>query len=192
MAKYILKTTQTFGSKIKHWRLMQWCTTVTSKVSTKEKVSSSLHCLRRLVMKHFNTHNVWPRNISEPLTQKTKLSDNQFYMHCVVISPLCKSVTEVMFWFVMYANESIESTHCEHVHFQGLDLCVAFHFQKIIFLQLHQIWSSYCFHRDTDQLWTHTQSNKKTKCLKRILLSQKSDPPFAHLLALSHINICSC
>ena len=29
MAKCILKTTQTIGSKIKHWRLMQWRTTVT-------------------------------------------------------------------------------------------------------------------------------------------------------------------
>ena len=47
-----------------------------SKVLMKEKVSSSLHCLRMLVMKHSNTHNVRPRNISEPLTPKTKLSDN--------------------------------------------------------------------------------------------------------------------
>ncbi len=60
-----------------------------SKVLMKEKVSSSLHCLRMLVMKHFNTHNVRPRNISEPLTPKTKLSDNQFYMHCVKRYFLC-------------------------------------------------------------------------------------------------------
>ena len=60
-----------------------------SKVLTKEKVCSSLDCLRMLVMKHFNTHNVRPRDISEPLTPKTKLSDNQFYMHCVKIYLLC-------------------------------------------------------------------------------------------------------
>ena len=90
MAKYILKTTQTFGNKIKHWRLhavtyhSDW-----SKVLTKEKVRSSLDCLRMLVIKHFNTHNVRPRYISEPLTPKTKLSDNRFYMHCVKRYLLC-------------------------------------------------------------------------------------------------------
>ena len=39
------------------------------------------------------------------------------------------------------------------------------------------MWSSYCFHCDTDQLWTHTQSNNVTKCLKRILLSVKNPTP---------------
>ena len=53
-----------------------------------------------------------------------------------------------------------------------------FSLSKIIFHHLLQIWISYCFHCDTDQLWTHTQSNNKTKCLKQILFdSQKSDPP---------------
>ena len=91
MAKYILKTTQ-----INIWQSNKtlvpdavmyhsdW-----SKVLTKEKVSSSLHCLWMLVTKHFNTHNVWPRDISEPLTPKTKLSDNQVYMHCVKRYLLC-------------------------------------------------------------------------------------------------------
>ena len=41
------------------------------------------------------------------------------YVLCKAISPLCKSMTEVMFWFIMYVNESIESTHCERVRFQG-------------------------------------------------------------------------
>ena len=53
--------------------------------------------------------------------------------------------------------------------FSGVKFHGAFHFQKIIFLQLLQIWSSYCFHCDTDQLWRHTQSNNKTKCFKQIL-----------------------
>ena len=58
--------------------------------------------------------------------------------------------------------------------FSGVKFCGAFHFQKAIFLQLLQIWSSYCFHCDTDQLWMHTQSNNKTKCLKWILLTVKN------------------
>ena len=53
------------------------------KVSVKERVRSSLDCLWMLIMKQFNTHNVWLRDISEPLTPKTKLSDNWFYMHSV-------------------------------------------------------------------------------------------------------------
>ena len=95
-----------------------------SKVLAKEKVRSSLDCLWMLVMKHFNTHNVRSRHILEPLTPKTKLSDNRFYM-CKVISPLCKSVIKVMFWFVMYL---IESTHCERVRFQGSDFVALFTF----------------------------------------------------------------
>ena len=60
-----------------------------SKVSIKEKVRSSLHCLPMLVMKHFNTHNIRLMNISEPLTPKTKLRDNRFYMNCVKRYLLC-------------------------------------------------------------------------------------------------------
>ena len=135
MAKHILKTTQSFGSKNK--TLVPDAVTYHSdwsKVSMKEKVNSSLDCLRMLVMKHFNTHNVQPRNISEPLTPKTKLSDNRFYMHCVkAISPLCKSVTEVMFWFIMYVNESIESTHRERVCFQGSNFVALFTLKILYF-----------------------------------------------------------
>ena len=43
------------------------------------------------------------------------------YALCKVISPLYKLVTEVIFWFVMYMDKSIESTHCERVHFQKLN-----------------------------------------------------------------------
>ena len=71
--------------------------------------------------------------------------------------------------------------------FSGVEFCGAFHFQKKIILQLLQIWSSYCVHCNTDQLWMHTQSNNKTKCFKRILLTVKNRPPFAHLLALKII-----
>ena len=35
-----------------------------------------------------------------------------------------------MFWFVMYVNESIESTHCEHVCFQGSNFVALFTFKK--------------------------------------------------------------
>ena len=70
--------------------------------------------------------------------------------------------------------------------FSGVKFCGAFHFQKLIFLQLLQIWSSYCFHCDTDQLWTHTQSNNKTKCLKHILLTVKTLTP--HLRTFWHLS----
>ena len=73
-----------------------------SKVSTKEKVSSSLHCLWMLVMKHFNTHNVRPRNILEPLTPKTKPSHNWFYMNCVK-------------WYLLCANRWLSNVLIRHV-----------------------------------------------------------------------------
>ena len=82
-----------------------------------------------------------------------------------------------MFWFVMYVNESIEKYLPWACPFSGVKFHGTFHFQKIIFLQLLQIWSSYCFHCDTDQLWTHTQSNNKTKCFKLILLTVKNPTP---------------
>ena len=62
--------------------------------------------------------------------------------------------------------------------FSGVEFCGAFHFQKIIFLQLLQIWSSYCFHYDTDQLWMHTQSNNKTKCFKQSKICPPICAPF--------------
>ena len=127
MAKYILKTTQTFGSKTLAPDAVTYDSDW-SKISMKEKVSSSLHCLWMLVTKHFNTHNVQPRNISEPLTPKTKPGDNQFYMHCVKRYFLC-------------ANR-----------FQGSNFMALFTLKKKILLQLLQFWSSYCFHCDTDQL----------------------------------------
>ena len=52
------------------------------------------------------------------------------YELCKVISPLCKSVIEVMFWFIMYVNENIESTHHERVRFQGSNFLVLFTFKK--------------------------------------------------------------
>ena len=86
MAKYILKTTQSFGSKIKHWCLMWWRTSVTG-VKFRRKRKSVLHyivcrCWSWNISTHI-TDNIRPRDISEPLTPKTKLSDNRFYMHCV-------------------------------------------------------------------------------------------------------------
>ena len=65
--------------------------------------------------------------------------------------------------------------------FSGVEFCGAFHFQKIIFLQLFQIWSSYCFDCDTDQLWMHTQSNNKTKCLNGFYWQSKIWPPICAL-----------
>ena len=61
MAKCILKTTQSFRSKITNKTLEPDAVTYHGdwgKASMKEKVSSSLDCLQMLVMKHFNTHNI--------------------------------------------------------------------------------------------------------------------------------------
>ena len=159
-----------------------------SKVSTKEKVSSSLDCLWMLVIKHFNTHNVWLRDISEPLTPKTKLNDSRFYMYCVKRYLLCKSVTEVMFLFVMYMNESIKSTHRERVHFQGLNsvaLFISLSKNNIspaapdLELILFSLW-----------YWpimnTHTKQQQDKVFEMDFIDSQKSNPTFAHLSALSH------
>ena len=152
-----------------------------SKVSMKEKVCSSLHCLPMLVMKHFNTHNVRPRNLSEPLTPKTKLRDNRFYMNCVKQYLLCA----ISDWGNVLIRHVCDQKYSPWAcPFSGVEFRAAFHFQKIIFFQLLQIWSSYCFHCDTDQLWRHTQSNNKTKCFKRILLTVKNPTP--HLRTFWH------
>ena len=165
-----------------------------------------------LVMKHFNTCNVQPRNILELLTPKSKRNDNQCYKHCVkwyllytnwiaLISPyrvtgrkiptylLYKLVTEVMLWFVMYMNKSIKSTHHEHVHSQGLN-SVALLLSKInispaapdLELMLFPLW-----------YWpimnAHTKQQQDKVLETDFTDSQKSDLPFAPLLALSHIYI---
>ena len=155
-----------------------------SRVSMKEKVSSSLDCLRMLVMKHFNTHNIWPRDISELLTPKTKHSDHRFYMHCVKRYLLCANRWQVMFWFVMYVNESIKSTHRECVRFQGSNFVALFTFSLFCFFSSCSRFGGHYFHCDTDQLWMHTQSNNKTKCLKQILLTVNNLTP--HLRTFWH------
>ena len=132
------------------------------KVSRKEKVSSSLDCPWMLVMKYFNTRNVQPWDILEPLTPKTKLSDNWFYMHCVKRYLLC---TEVMFWFVMYANES---THRARVRFQGSNSMALFTFQNKYCSSCSRVGTHIVSTVIlTNLLCMHTQSNK-TKCLKQI------------------------
>ena len=54
------------------------------KFSMKEKVSSSLDCPRTLVMKHFNTHNIQPRNILEILSPPYKLVTEVMFLICYV------------------------------------------------------------------------------------------------------------
>ena len=148
----------------------------------------SLHCLPMLVMKHFNTHNVRPRNILEPLTPETKLTDNWFYKNCVKRYFLCKSVTEVMFWFIVYVNESIESTHCERVRFQGSNFVALFTFFSFfpaapdLELILFPLW-----YRPIMNAHTKQQQDKVFET--EFIDSQKSDPPFAHLLAQNYIYI---
>ena len=104
-----------------------------------------------------------------------------------MISPLCKSVTEVMFWFVMLR----EWKHWKHspwaCPFSGVRFRVAFHFQKIIFLQLLQIWCSYCFHSDADQLWMHThKATTRQSVWNRFYWQSKIQPP---ILELSHMHM---
>ena len=97
------------------------------------------------------------------------------YELCKAISPQCKSMTNVLIRHVReWKHQKYSPWACP---FSGVKFCGAFHFQKMIFLQLLQIWSSYCFNCDTDQLWTHTQSNNKTKCFKQILLTVKNPTP---------------
>ena len=158
-----------------------------SKVSTKEKVRSSLDCLRMLVMKHFNTHNVRPRDISEPLSPKTKLSDNRFYMHCVKRYLLCVN---------RWLGSCFDSSCTWMKASKALAMSVSvfrgriswrFSLSKNIFpaapdleLILFPLW-----------YWpvmnAHTKQQQDTVFETDFIDSQKSDPPFAHLLALSHI-----
>ena len=147
----------------------------------KEKVCSSLHCLLMLVLKHFNTYNVRPRNILEPLTPKTKLRDNWFkyeLCNCKAVSPLCKSVTEVMFWFVMYVNESTESTHREHVRFQMSNFMVLFTFKKYF-----SSCSRFGAHIVSTVVLTNYECTHKAttrQCFKWILLTVKTPTPHLH------------
>ena len=100
------------------------------------------------------------------------------YALCKTVSPLYKSVTEVMFWFTIreWKHRKRSPWACLF-SISVVKFCGTFHIQKLIFLQLLQIWSSYCFHCDADQLWTHTQSNNRTKCLKQILLTVNETRP---------------
>ena len=65
--------------------------------------------------------------------------------------------------------------------FSRVRFCGAFRFQKIIFLQLFQIWSSYCFHCDTDQLWTHTQATTRQSIWNRFYWQSKIWSPICTL-----------
>ena len=93
MAKYISKTTQTFGSKIKHWHLMQWRTTVTGvKFRRKRKDSSLLDC--------DIVHRCWSWNISTQVMfdQGTIFASMQgFVLFCCVIVCVCVCVCVFIF-----------------------------------------------------------------------------------------------
>ena len=183
MAKYILKTTQAFGSKIKRWCLMQWRTTVTG---VKFWRNSSLDCLRMLVMKHFNTHNVRPRDILEPLTPKTKLSDNWFYMHCVKWYLLYKLMTEVIFWFLI-CHEWKHRKHSLWVcPFSGLEFRGAFTFKN----KYCSSSSRFGTHIVSTVILTNYKRTHKATTRQSVwnrFYWQSEPPPNAHLLALSHI-----
>ena len=188
MAKYILKTTQTFGSKIKHWRLMQWRTTVTGVKFWRKKKCSSLDCLRMLVVKHFNTHNVRSRDISEPLTPKTKLSDNRFYMHCVKRYLLCANrwLRSCFDSSCSWMKESKALTVSVSIFRGRISWCFSLSKNNIspaasdLELILFPLW-----------YWpimnAHTKQQQDKVFETDFIDSQTLDPPFVHLLALSHI-----
>ena len=143
-----------------------------------------------LVMKHFNTHNVRPRNISEPLfalTPKTKLRDNQFYMNCVKRYLLC-------------ANRWLRKC---------FDLsCTWTKVSKVLTVSVSVFWGriSWRFSLSKNNispaasdlelisfpLWywpimnAHTKQQQDKVFQTDFIDSQKSDPQSARLLALSH------
>ena len=91
-------------------------------------------------------------------------------MHCVQIS----------YW----GNVLIHHV-CEWKHWKRSPWACPFSggFQIIIFLQLLQIWSSYCFHCDKR---THKATTRQS-VENWFYWQSKILPPFAHLLALSHV-----
>ena len=91
-----------------------------------------------------------------------------------------------MFWFIMYVNESIESTHRERVRFQGSNF-VNFSLSKNNIFPAASDLELILF-----PLWywpvmnAHTKQQQDKVFQTDFIDSLKSDPPFAHLLALSH------
>ena len=154
-----------------------------SKASTKEKVSSSLDCLQMLFLKHFNTHNVWSGDISEPLTPKTKLSDNWFYIHCVKRYLLCAnrwlrycfdlSCTWMKALKVLTMSVSIKGIFSSHIPWRFLlsknNISPADPDLELVLFSLWY-WTNYeCTHKVTT-----------SQCLKQILLTVRNPTP--HLL----------
>ena len=109
------------------------------------------------------------------------------YALCKAISSLYKLVTEVMFWFVMYINKSNESTHHEHVHFQGSNFLVLFTFKN----KYVSSCSRFGAHIVSTVILTNYERTHKAATRQSIwnkfYWHSKTWPPFAHLLALSHV-----
>ena len=186
MAKRILKTTQSFGTKIKHWCLMQWHTTVTGVKFWRK--SQFFTRLRMLIMKHFNTRNVRLWNVLELLTPKSKLNDNWCYMHCV------KRYLLYTNWWLRYCFDSsctwLKASKALTVSesiFRGRILW-CFSLSKInispaapdVELILFPLW-----------YWpimnAHTKQQRDKVFETDFIVSQKSNPQSAHLSAPSHI-----
>ena len=149
-----------------------------SKVSTKQKVSSSLACLQMLVMKHFNTHNV---------RSKTKLSDNRFYMHCVKQYLLCANQWLRSCFHSSCTWMKASKALTMNMSFSGVEFHGTFHFQFFfspaapdLELILFPLW-----YWPIMNAYTKQQQDKMFKT--DFIDSRKSDPPFAQLLSLSHI-----
>ena len=135
-----------------------------------------------LVMKQFNTHNVRPRNISELL----KLCDNQFYMHCVK-------------WYLLCANWWLRS--CFDLSCMWMKASKALTVSMSVFRgQILWLFSPFKINiapvaPDLEHillpLWywpimnAHTKQQQDKVFEMDFTDSQKSDPPFAHLLIVT-------
>ena len=108
----------------------------------------------------------------------------QFYM---AISPLCKSVTEVMFWFIMYVNESIESTHHELVCFQGSNFVALFTLIFLYFSSCSRFVSTVIL---TNYKRTHKAATRQS-VWNRFYWQSKTQPPIcAPFGTKSYILLC--
>ena len=102
MAKYILKTTHTFGSKIKHWCLMQWRTTVTERVRFQGLNSVALFTFKN---KYFSSWSRFGAHIVSTViltnyecTHKATTRQsvwNRFYWQSKIRPPICTESNEI-------------------------------------------------------------------------------------------------
>ena len=110
-----------------------------------------------------------------------------YLLMCKVLSQY-KSVIEVMLWFIMCMNESIESTFCEHVHFQGSNSVALFTFENIYCASSSRFGTHIVFTVIlTNYEHTHKAITRQSVWNGFLLTVKTPTPQVAHLLALSHV-----